>query len=318
VLNLRVERGKPVFPVHCNFRRTGANIDSAGSAVVAHAAETCIITDIVVIDVVHDGKIYIGQGPVVSEAVLIPISALETATGIAEAIADTTIEPNMLGPIPVMQTIAGVVRCPVRRGPQRSNEWRHDPGTRHPVVAGRRVTPHAWSPNIVFTGTWRLPVLGKRGRGLISLNHLLRVVIAIGLRIIRLRRRVRILLAPDRLTVILLAPGSRRRRLGVAPLRTLWPGLGVRMLYWRCWQCGIVGGNLIDRGKVSGRRIAPQSGNRRLLFGRTPAQGEDGCKNHTTHEVALTIRRHKRDGSTPDANLLLARQPNVFQEIHGR
>src|SRR5215472_7436925 len=112
----------------------------------------------VVVGIVDDGgigRIHIGDGAVVVIDSAAPLSAHETNSGIATAVIDSTIEPNMRTPVAGTPHIETLAPTPVARSPQHTDYRRLDPCTGNPIVAVRTVSPKSRCPDISGVRRWR-------------------------------------------------------------------------------------------------------------------------------------------------------------------
>src|SRR5215472_17067915 len=115
----------------------------------------------VVVGIVDDGgigRIHIGDGAVVVIDSAAPLSAHETNSGIAIAVIDSTIKPNVRTPVARIPHIETLPPTPVARGPQHTDYRRLDPRTGNPIVAVRTVSPKAGRPDVAWIRRRRLHV----------------------------------------------------------------------------------------------------------------------------------------------------------------
>jgi hypothetical protein len=164
MLNLGGDRRNAAFMLDGEFSCYRAEFNAAAATVVADVVEVGDVDDAVVIDVVNERDIYVGDGAIVGKDVVVPIAAIVSTAHIAEAIVDAAVETDVVAPIAAMPAIFGTFIVPIRRRPEGSDIGGHDPGSRNPVIAGRGIAPGAWRPDVIFTRAFRLGVVGERRR----------------------------------------------------------------------------------------------------------------------------------------------------------
>jgi hypothetical protein len=116
-----------------SFLRQWPNVETTGPAVIADPI-VGHIRDVVVINV-SDVAVHVGNGAVVIEVALAPISAVIAVAGVAESIIDPAVESDMAAPISRVPKIVATVEAPVRRSPERVDIGRDDPCARNPVIS---------------------------------------------------------------------------------------------------------------------------------------------------------------------------------------
>jgi hypothetical protein len=94
VLKLGRHRRNSGTAHRCNFSRSWPHVDSASAAVVGHAS-VVVDDDRAVVDVGDASDIDAIHGAVVVEVISIPVAAVVTHTGVAEAVVDATIEADV-------------------------------------------------------------------------------------------------------------------------------------------------------------------------------------------------------------------------------
>ena len=159
-----------------HFLRSRLYGDAASSAVVAdaigrlHAIVHIINDDVMLVDVVDDVDVHVGDGAIVVEVISLPIATEETEADVTVAIVNAAIEADMGTPVAAVEHIVAAVVSPVRRGPERAVIRRWAPDAGDPVVAVVAPGPIAGSPKIVGVGGGRLVIFGQRRRSLITLR----------------------------------------------------------------------------------------------------------------------------------------------------
>jgi hypothetical protein len=123
-----------VFPGVTLLLRSGTPVDTTASAVVTDA-RAVIDNDRLVVNVVHNRDVYVGDGAVVAKVPAIPISALIAVAGVAKAVINPTIKSDMRTPVSVMPEVGTLAPSPVAGSPEESRFRCFYPGARHPVVA---------------------------------------------------------------------------------------------------------------------------------------------------------------------------------------
>ena len=139
-----------------HFMRRGTYAQSTRTAVEGH----------VIIHVNHGVVVYVGHvhaadvhdRAVIKERATAPVTALESNTGITEAVVHTAVEADMRTPITAVPAIDTARPTPVPRGPEQAGLRRQHPRTRHPVIAVLAVRPISWRPDVPLTRQWWLDV----------------------------------------------------------------------------------------------------------------------------------------------------------------
>ncbi len=116
----RLRTHRPHTPlVHCRLLlRSRAGIDTAVSAVIAHAVDRYIVDDCSVdVHIPDDGCVYVAYGGVVVEAVAAPVAAFIAAAVIAEAIIHAAVEADVRSPVSGMPRVPATTPAPVAGRP---------------------------------------------------------------------------------------------------------------------------------------------------------------------------------------------------------
>jgi len=159
--------GRSSGPTHgCSLSRLRPYSNSAVAAVVGDASAV-VDDDGAVVDM-GDVDVDAVDGPVVVEVVAIPVAAVITDPGVAEAIVDTAVEADMQSPEAPVEAVAAVVEAPIAGGPERAVIGWSAPGAWYPVVAGGSPVPVAGRPDVVgcrghgllINGEWRRRLIG--------------------------------------------------------------------------------------------------------------------------------------------------------------
>src|SRR6476620_2025759 len=119
-----------------------------------------VLDDGLGVDLGDNGLVHLGDGGVVKEHPVIPISALVADAPIAEAVVDTAIISDVRPPISGVQSVKTTVVAPVAGRSQQPYNRRQHPGTRYPVIVIPTVGPVAWCPYVA--GAWTERVLVNR------------------------------------------------------------------------------------------------------------------------------------------------------------
>src|SRR5579864_1005136 len=167
MLNLRLHWGK--MPLMCRtfLLRRRAGVHPAISAVVTDAVDRrAVVDDGRVVDVMNHRDIHVGDGTVVEEVSMVPASAFETFSEIAEAVVDPAIEADQWAPITVVENEPSVAPRPVWRSPEEARFGSEDPCARYPIIVIVVVAPCPVPrrPDIAVAGTDRLLVDRESGR----------------------------------------------------------------------------------------------------------------------------------------------------------
>jgi hypothetical protein len=116
------------------------------------------------VDIGDNGLVHLGDGGVVKENPVIPISALVTDPAITEAVIDAAIISDVRPPISGVPNVETTIVTPVAGCPQQPDDrWEH-PGTGYPVIVILTVGPVAWRPYVAGAWTERLLVNRKNRR----------------------------------------------------------------------------------------------------------------------------------------------------------
>jgi hypothetical protein len=158
---------------HGQLLRRGPRLHSASTSVIANPIAAAV-RHRVIVDIVHNGNIYVGHRAVVTQRAVIPIRAVIATAGITVAVVDAAIKANMRTPVARVPLVDVIVVAPPGRRPKRAYIRGHNPGAWNPVIAGTGIAPVAWRPNIIVAGSGRLAVIGK-GRRRFGRLHGLRV-----------------------------------------------------------------------------------------------------------------------------------------------
>ncbi len=119
VLSLNGHRREMPFPGHRFVLGRWAGIDPAVAAVVADSIDGGgVVDDGCVVNVVNVGDVDIGHRAIVEIAPVIPTSAFETFSEVAEAINDPAVESDMRAPIATIKNKPTIGPSPIRRGPE--------------------------------------------------------------------------------------------------------------------------------------------------------------------------------------------------------
>src|SRR5450755_4002329 len=142
------------------FLRSCASFHAALAAVVADAGVTLHHSGVV--GIVNHGGVHAIHRSVVSEAAIIPASALIPATTVSVAIIDAAVKTDILAPVAFMERIGIAAPAPIAGRPKEANLWRLYPVATHPVIAVVAISPITGGPEIAVGGTNRLLVDGHR------------------------------------------------------------------------------------------------------------------------------------------------------------
>ena len=157
-----------------DFGRLWTDGNAAATAVVGDAVVVVVVDDDgAVVDVVDACDVYAIDGTVVVEVVAVPITAVVTRAGVAEAIVNTAVEADMGTPETVVEAVAVAKGTPVAGCPEGSGVGSEDPGAGNPVEANGGVVPIAGCPKIVGGGGFGLLIGRERRRGRIGFESLL-------------------------------------------------------------------------------------------------------------------------------------------------
>ena len=139
-----------------HFMRRGTCTQSTRTAIEGHVI--IHVNHSVVVYVRHVHATDVHDRAVIKERATAPVTALESNTGITEAIVHTAVEADMRTPITAVPAIDTARPTPVTRGPEQARLRRQHPGTRHPVIAVLAVRPISRRPDVTLTWQWWLDV----------------------------------------------------------------------------------------------------------------------------------------------------------------
>ena len=113
VLLLRGDGGDVPFVLGGHLSGSGPRIQTAGAAIVAYSRNAYVIHDWTVIYIGDVCHIDVVDRPVIKEILALPVSSLVTDSGVAEAVVDSAIEPDMRAPISRMPGKESVAPAPI-------------------------------------------------------------------------------------------------------------------------------------------------------------------------------------------------------------
>jgi len=169
VLDLRRHGWSARTAEGCNLGWLWSHSEAAPPSVVGDAG--VVHDDRAVVDVGDVDDVNAIDCAVVIKVVSIPIATVVAVTGIAEAIVNAAIEPDVQAPVATAKAPAILVPTPVARRPEGTVVRRSAPGARNPVVACGSPVPIARCPQVVGCGSLGLLVFGERWRRLIGVLH---------------------------------------------------------------------------------------------------------------------------------------------------
>src|SRR5262245_30227199 len=143
-------------------RRLG--FSSAAPTIEADIVHRHVFDDGLVVGMGDDGSVHLGDGGVVEENTVVPISALVADASIAEAVVDAAVISYVRPPISGVPKISATIVAPVAGRPEQpDSRWQH-PGAGDPVITNVPVAPVAWCPYVAGAWTERLLVNRKNRR----------------------------------------------------------------------------------------------------------------------------------------------------------
>ena len=178
-LHLRSHRGHVRRMRGRDFSDGGPRPNSVPSN-VAHPASSRVVYHGSVVHVRDIGRVDVVDRTVITEAVILPISALVAAAGVTVAVVHVAIVADISSPVAVVVSITAPIEAPISRSPQCAGVRRQRPRSRCPVIAVGRICPVARRPNVSIARAGRLIVLRQWGwRFFCVLNRLNLVVLVI-------------------------------------------------------------------------------------------------------------------------------------------
>ena len=128
--HLRTDGSHAPLVQRCLLLRGGPDIDTAVSAVIAHAVDRYIVDDCSVdVHISDDGGVYVAHSCVVVETITAPVAAFISTAVIAEAVVHTPVETDMRSPVSGMPRVAATTPAPVTWCPQQTVAGCNDPGS---------------------------------------------------------------------------------------------------------------------------------------------------------------------------------------------
>ena len=153
-------------PRNGELLRGRARGDAARAPVIADAIYGPVVDHSPVIDVgdVHVGNVV--HRTVVVKAPSTPLTAVKPRAGVAVAIVDAAVEPDVGSPVAGIENIAASDPAPIGRRPEESHPGWSNPDAGHPVVVidARIPGPVAGGPDVAVAGDDRLRVDGQGRR----------------------------------------------------------------------------------------------------------------------------------------------------------
>jgi len=134
VLGLRGYWTRSRISRHRQLLRRRPRFHSAAPAVVTYTI-MAFAWHRIAINIANGRRIYIGDGPIISQTAMIPVGAIIAAARIPVAVVDASIEPDVWAPISAIENINAVVETPPWRRPQRAHPRSQDPCSGDPVIS---------------------------------------------------------------------------------------------------------------------------------------------------------------------------------------
>jgi hypothetical protein len=133
------------------------------AAVIADTTDTVLVDYRIVVNILNDGGVYVGDAGVIEIVAAAPVAAVKAGARITKAIVDASVEANASSPISSVPKIETVVEGPVSRSPKQAHSRRPDPHAWNPIVAVLSIGPITWDPDVTTFGTNRLLVNRQQG-----------------------------------------------------------------------------------------------------------------------------------------------------------
>ena len=142
-----------MFPVNLPFSIGRSALNTVFAAVIADASVVYMVDDdFTMIDMGDAMDVDVIEGAVVIEMVGFPIATGITGADIAESVINATVIADLVAPVSWMPAIDIADVAPIPRGPQGTDERRHDPCARYPIITAGTDCPVSRGPDI--TGPW--------------------------------------------------------------------------------------------------------------------------------------------------------------------
>jgi hypothetical protein len=166
------------------------HVQAAPSTVVADAVVLGVPWNVPVVDVTDTVGIDVVDGPVVHEAVMVPVAAVVAGAGVSVAVGNATVEANVGTPVALVEAIAVAKKSPPAGRPECAGVGGKHPDTGYPVVAAIAApAPVAGIPYVIGAWAGWLFIDRKLRRRLVGLQALLialLIAIVVGVLLIRL------------------------------------------------------------------------------------------------------------------------------------
>src|ERR1700722_669532 len=121
-------------------------VDPARAPGIAHVLYRDVSDHVARVDIAHVDVGDVGDAAVVIELVVAPVTPLQAAPEVAEAVVHATVEAHDRSPVAGIPQVQAVGPPPVTGRPQQSRLGRFDPGAGHPEVALRTISPVTGRP----------------------------------------------------------------------------------------------------------------------------------------------------------------------------
>jgi hypothetical protein len=89
-----------------DFRGNRPHVEAPVPAVVADVVYDSVVDDSAVVNVMNDVNVHVGDRPVISEYIVVPIAAFVASAHIAEAVIDAAVEADVGSPKTAMPAVS--------------------------------------------------------------------------------------------------------------------------------------------------------------------------------------------------------------------
>jgi len=145
-----------MLTLRCHLVRRSARHQTTRAAVERNVVVHVDHSPVVYVRHVHRPDVH--DRAVIKKRAAMPVTALESNTGIPAAVIDSTIEADVRAPVTAVPDVSTAPPTPVSRSPEQARLGRQHPGARHPVIAVIAISPIARRPDVARRRERRLHV----------------------------------------------------------------------------------------------------------------------------------------------------------------
>jgi hypothetical protein len=113
------------------------------------------------VNIMYPANVYVVDGPIVEEMSVSPITAIVASPGISETVVDAAVVADNRTPVAGMPVVSRALIIPVTGSPQQVRFGGQHPGGGYPVVSRRTPSPIPGHPDVILARTKGLLVNGQ-------------------------------------------------------------------------------------------------------------------------------------------------------------